>query len=567
MAESSLGDDLDHAVRTIMVTAPELDADEVRAELQHYQQEFLIGPRDAIRSVTRKLVHKHGITPERVKDADVGGPIRAVTSFSELAADDRNVQIEVRVTTARRRPQTVRGEERMVGWGRIEDQPHGAANERTTWTFKDWGDHSEHLREGAVVRLEGVSVNEYQGQRSLNINQTSRVVVLEAGREPAVDPDEPVTLAQASELEGPVSVVGRVMSREVRSFEAKDGSGTRTMVKGRLGDASGVLGFTSWVAFDHEPGVLLKIAQANVRRFRDTPELNVGDATRMEVYHDGSFPRLEQLEQTAQVAIADLRDGARDLTLIAQMIDFEPRTITVRGEQRTIWGGELIDPTGRCRLTAWSDPGLDDVGLPAGVRLTGVRVRAWQGIPDVTVDEIEQIEVLDELPWETIDPDEHWIDMPLHELVSGGSRVGVQTTGTVVSMREASGVVARCIECRRVLRDGRCGEHGDVEGTPDLRLLLVLDDGLSTSSIVVAREPTEALLGTSLALEQQRELDDGRAARWAAIAQTLVGRPLRMRGRVIVDGQGAMLMAEWATQPSPSEVHDPAAVRERWGVN
>ena len=37
--------------------------------------------------------------------------------------------------------------------------------------YKDWN-HSSNLSPGSIVRLEGVSVNEWNGKRSLNINQS-----------------------------------------------------------------------------------------------------------------------------------------------------------------------------------------------------------------------------------------------------------------------------------------------------------------------------------------------------------------------------------------------------------
>ena len=40
---------------------------------------------------------------------------------------------------------------------------------------------SEHLRAGAIVRIEGASVNEFRDKRSLNINHPRRVVVLQRG--------------------------------------------------------------------------------------------------------------------------------------------------------------------------------------------------------------------------------------------------------------------------------------------------------------------------------------------------------------------------------------------------
>ena len=67
----------------------------------------------------------------------------------------------------------------------------GATKNR--WEFKDWG-NSPNLMPGSVVRLEGVSVNEYQGKMSLNINQSSRIAVLKEGERTVIS-GEPVEIS------------------------------------------------------------------------------------------------------------------------------------------------------------------------------------------------------------------------------------------------------------------------------------------------------------------------------------------------------------------------------------
>ena len=55
--------------------------------------------------------------------------------------------------------------------------------------------------------------------------------------------------------------------------------------------------------------------------------------------------------------------------------------------------------------------------------------------------------------------------------------VGIKTQGNLVSVSEDSGIIFRCPECNRVLRDGECATHGEQEGVQDIRLRLVIDDG------------------------------------------------------------------------------------------
>ena len=152
-------------------------------------------------------------------------------------------------------------------------------------------------------------------------------------------------------------------------------------------------------------------------------------------------------------------------------------------------------------MSAWQELPFESSDLPITVKLTGVRVRAWQGIPDITVDKADQVEILDNTPWdEAIDLENHVVDVELSELVNSASRVGISTSGTVVSVREDSGVIMRCIQCRRVTRDGECSSPacvGKVETQQDIRLRLVIDNGEVTASVLINKLAALELMNTS----------------------------------------------------------------------
>ena len=79
------------------------------------------------------------------------------------------------------------------------------------------------------------------------------------------------------------------------------------------------------------------------------------------------------------LTISQLTDGSRDVETIVQITEWEKRSFTREGEERFLWSGQIADPTGRCRMSAWEDLKIDEKSLPLTVRLSGVRVRAWQG--------------------------------------------------------------------------------------------------------------------------------------------------------------------------------------------
>ena len=74
---------------------------------------------------------------------------------------------------------------------------------------------------------------------------------------------------------------------------------------------------------------------------------------------------------------------------------------------------------------------------------------------------------------------------------------GEAISGMVVQIKEGSGLIERCSEedCTRVLNNGRCPVHGEVEGEHDLRIKAVVDDGEDTYDVFFGTEETEDLLG------------------------------------------------------------------------
>jgi len=546
---------------------PDADESAIAAEFTRYKDEFLVPPKHALRSVIEHFQKEAGMEVS-APNTSTRRVAKSVERFSDLSSDDSNVTIEVAVISYTPRMTMVRGEEKQTAFGWIEDNPWEEGGERTRWDFKDWGNHAENLSPGSVVRLEGVSVNEWNGKFSLNINQTSRVAVLRASeRKVVMAPSEPISIERVLTMDGFATVVARVITAEQRTVNKKDGSGTIDLVKGRLADDSGTIGFACFGTFEHPAGTLLKIESAAIRRFRNTPELNIGERTKVEIYHDEGFASLENLEASSVMQIGELRDGATDVAITVQLTSWSSRTFTGQdGAEKTVWGGDTVDPTGVCRLTAWSELPIDEGSLPLAIKLSNVRVRSWQGTPDLTVDRAEQVEVLDAIPWEAIDPSTHSVEVNFSELLSGGSRSGVTSTATVISVQSGSGIIHRCPECKKAMRDGACRDHGPQAGIEDLRLRLILDDGQTNAALILGRESAEAFLGQTMEDVQVATKDDGGEAFLVDLRSRLLGRPHTFTGRAMIDAQGALLMADRFSTTEINLEELANEVRERWGV-
>lgn len=83
---------------------------------------------------------------------------------------------------------------------------------------------------------------------------------------------------------------------------------------------------------------------------------------------------------------------------------------------------------------------------------------------------------------------------------------GTAYEGAIVAINTGSGLIKRCPDddCTRVIQNGRCAEHGPVEGEFDLRIKAVIDNGETAQDVVFDQEATEA--ATSMDLETAKEM-------------------------------------------------------------
>ena len=133
-----------------------------------------------------------------------------------------------------------------------------------------------------------------------------------------------------------------------------------------------------------------------------------------------------------------------------------------------------------------------------------------------------------------------WIE----DLAEKGGGTNVTVRGIVIDLKDGSGLVYRCPECRRVLRRNLCRIHGEVKGEPDLRMKAVLDDGSEALTAVFDRDLTEALLEKSLdaCIAQAKEAMSTDVVR-DELADELVAQPMEICGDAVSDDHGLLLMS------------------------
>lgn len=109
--------------------------------------------------------------------------------------------------------------------------------------------------------------------------------------------------------------------------------------------------------------------------------------------------------------------------------------------------------------------------------------------------------------------------------------------GALVDIQSGSGLIKRCpIDgCTRVLQNGRCPEHGDVDdGEFDLRIKGVIDNGDTVQEVIFDREMTEQAAGISLEQAQQMAMDALDTSVVAdKVREVTLGRYYRVEGPVM----------------------------------
>ncbi|QZP37306.1 Single-stranded DNA binding protein [Halobaculum magnesiiphilum] len=352
-----------------------------------------------------------------------------------------------------------------------------------------------------------------------------------------------VDIAEITPDSGNVTVTARVLTVGRRSIRYQ---GDDTVIReGELADETGTISYTAWQDFGFEAGDTVTVGNASVREWEGEPELNLGESS--SVAMEG-----ETLEVPYEIGgerdLVDLAAGDRGRTVEAKVLELEQRTIDGRDGETTIHSGVIGDETARLPFTDWQ--AREAVVEGAELRIEDVYVREFRGVPSVNLTEFTEVspasvEVSDEAP-----------RVSVGEAVTSGGMYDVEVLGNVLEVRDGSGLIERCPECGRLVQNGQCRSHGQVDPEDDLRVKAILDDGTATVTAILDRELTEEIYGGTLqdALEAARDAMS-REVVADDIAETLVGREYRVRGHLSVDEYGANLDA---TEFEPSE-DDPAA--------
>ena len=193
----------------------------------------------------------------------------------------------------------------------------------------------------------------------------------------------------------------------------------------------------------------------------------------------------------------ELGRGDSEETLLGD-IDADEQWVDLRVKVADLWdpGHESIaqvglvgDESGTMKFVAFDTSDLPELEEGASYALSNVVTDEYEGSFSVKLNKTTTITELDE------------------DIEVGDDASTVE--GALVDVQSGSGLIKRCPEddCTRVLQNGRCSEHGQVEGEFDLRIKAVLDDGMDVHEVIFDRETTEELTGIDLDEAKQMAQD------------------------------------------------------------
>jgi replication factor A1 len=212
-----------------------------------------------------------------------------------------------------------------------------------------------------------------------------------------------------------------------------------------------------------------------------------------------------------EVDLADIDEPEQWVDVTAKVVDlWEPRSDAIAQV------GLLGDETGTIKFTKWAKSNLPELAEGRVYHLGNVVTDVYQGRYSVKLNRTTTIEEVD-------------LDI----------EVGDNTTeieGALVDIQNGSGLIKRCPEddCTRVLQNGRCSEHGEVEGEFDLRIKGVLDDGDTVQEVIFNQEMTETVSGIRLEEAKDMAMDALDTSVVAdEVREAVLGRYYRLEGPVM----------------------------------
>ena len=305
-----------------------------------------------------------------------------------------------------------------------------------------------------------------------------------------------------------IKEAGKWVDLEVKVLDLWEPATEAISQTGLIGDGSGSMKFVKW-AKSELPN--LELGQSYLLKRMVTDEFQ------------GRFS--VKLNRTSQIEPLEKEVEARPASRAAQAMKVVEITesglwVDLKVKVAQLWetnsdaisqSGLVGDETGSIKFVKWAKADLSNLEEGKSYLLRNLVTDEFQGRFSVKLNRTSQIEPLD-------------VDVEI------GSQAA-EFSGALVDVQKGSGLIKRCPVCKRSLAKGVCSEHGKVEGTYDLRIKAVLDDGRRVQDVLINRETTERLVGLTLDEAKQMAMEalDHEVVR-SLIESKLMGRYFSITG-------------------------------------
>ena len=346
---------------------------------------------------------------------------------------------------------------------------------------------------------------------------------------------EDSTIAELTTPKSSINLLCRILTITPKTTTVKGEE--KTLYFGMVADSTGSISFTAWEDFNLHQHDVIKITNAYTRSWQGTLKLNFGDRTKIEKTDPNKIPQ-ESITPKAH-KISELRGGMGLIELTVRILDIQQRETQSTDSAKTFFSGVIADESGKIPFTAWHDFNLknDDT-----ITISGAYIKTWKGLPQVTIDDTTTIKKTKKT---VIDP----IDIPstphkLYQLEEQQGGFDVQITGTIIEIREGSGIIQRCPQCNRTIQTSTCPIHGTITPQPDLRIKCIIDDGTGSIHAILNKETTEKLLDKTMDDLQNLHNTQGPQAVMEDLHTALFCQQFKFTGNVLSDDYGLTMITK-----------------------
>ena len=346
-----------------------------------------------------------------------------------------------------------------------------------------------------------------------------------------------------------VDILIKVISANEREIKQNDGS-PKIIVYGIAADESGSIQYTLWEKdkCDITPGEVYLVRHAYTKEWGGQPKLNIGVRAVMEKQDknavdlpDGTVPEPKQvISQPVHAQIGDLKENMIGIKITGRILSVKSREVEANGERKIVYSGILADETGKIDFSAWHDFKQKENEV---VTIAGAYTRGWKGIPQLTFGEKASV-TRPEIEFPDAETLNKGLRCTIEDIERKGGAADAIIVGSIIDVKQGSGLLFRCPQCHRPVLKATCQTHGQVSPIADLRIKATLDDGTGSMMIILGKELTEELTGVTLegSLEEGKSLMDFDFL-LPRFEKKLLAQPIEIRGRVTSDDYGLTLTA------------------------